>query len=95
MSNMRGFDAAQRAWENMEPSRDEAVECPQCDGKGNTPIPGDPDGEIEECDACKGYGLIDDNGQPYNPNAAAEAEADRADYLHQCAKDRRAMGEDE
>lgn len=96
MSNMRGFDAAQREYDNRTPPDDGPSECAECGGKGVI-YTDDPMGlgcdEREDCTECAGFGFIDDNGQPFNPRAAEEAEYDRADYLHQCAKDRRATGD--
>lgn len=92
MNDMPGFAAAQRAWENMAPPEDGPSECPDCNGDGHAPVPGDPEGDHAKCSVCKGFGLIDDNGQPFNLNAKEEAEYERGDYLRQREKDEALTG---
>jgi hypothetical protein len=79
VSTMRGFDAAQRAYDNMTPPDDGPYKCPECNGSGSVPIPGDPEGEIMKCAACDGFGLISENGEPFDLDAKDRSEADYAD----------------
>lgn len=79
MSNMPGFDAAQAAYDNMSPPEDGPYECPECNGSGSVPIPGDPEGEIMKCSACNGFGQIDESGEPFDPHAKERAECEYAD----------------
>lgn len=90
MSTMRGFDAAQREYDSRTPPDDGPSECPDCHGGYRYTTDMDENEHEIECETCKGFGLIDDNGQPFNPNAAAEAEQERADYEYQRDKDERA-----
>lgn len=93
MSNMRGFDAAQREYDNRTPPDDGPSECPDCKG-GYRYTTDDAENEHEiKCETCEGLGLIDENGQPFNPNAKAEAEYERGDYLRQREKDDRLTGD--
>lgn len=73
MSEMRGYAAAQRAYDNMAPPEDGPSECPECEGVGQYP------GEDEPCITCCGTGLIDEDGNPFDPNAAEEAAGEYAD----------------
>lgn len=82
MSTMRGFDAAQREWENRTPPDDGPYECPDCYGKGERYSRGiHPLGEeiIVPCPCCGGFGQIDENGEPHDPHAKERAECEYAD----------------
>ena len=75
--NLRGYEAAQREYDNRTPPDDGPSECDNCNGFGHAPVPGDPEGDHAECSVCKGFGLIDEHGEPFDPHAA-EYEADAA-----------------
>ncbi len=76
MNDMRGFDAAQRAYDNMTP--DDGVplcECPDCNCFGWRV--GEED--TVKCATCDGHGWLLD-GEPYDKHAAdiaAEQAAER------------------
>lgn len=74
MSNMRGFDAAQREYDNRTPPDDGPSECHECSGRGAY---NDEDGEA--CKTCCGSGYINDDGSPFDPNAAEYAADQYAD----------------
>lgn len=84
MSNMRGFDAAQRAYDAMTPPDDGPYECPECGGSGTHHTLSDVD---VHCLDCNGFGWIDETGEPFDPHAKERAECEYADYLRQRAKD--------
>ena len=63
MTNMRGFAAAQRAYDNMTPPDDGPSQCADCDGSGY-------DQEGEYCATCEGSGYVNDDGSAYDPEAA-------------------------
>ncbi len=79
MTNMRGFDAAQREYDNRTPPDDGPSECDNCNGTGHAPVPGDPEGDHAKCSICKGFGLIDESGEPFDPHAAEYAACEYAD----------------
>jgi hypothetical protein len=89
MSNMRGFDAAQREYDNRTPPDDGPYECPECDGKryrgcGQCGGEGCPQCNGEgciKCAACDGFGMINENGEPFDPHQAEREACDRADSL--------------
>ena len=54
MTNMRGFAAAQRAYDNMTPPDDGPSQCADCDGSGY-------DQEGEYCATCEGSGYVNDD----------------------------------
>jgi hypothetical protein len=89
MSNMHGFDAAQRAWEAMTPPDDGPSECPDCMARGIRPNPTDPDADYERCTTCEGECYLNEDGSPFNPNAKAEAEEARAEYERDRLRDER------
>lgn len=76
---MRGFDAAQRAYDNMLPPEDGPCECPICDGKGLVLMGGDPDGDYVKCNDCAGHGWLLD-GEPFDREKAECDAEDRADH---------------
>jgi DnaJ-class molecular chaperone len=73
MSNMRGYERAQAVYDAMTPPDDGPSECPDCDGSGYiTTSDGQGNHDDEECPTCKGFGLLDDSGQPVNPNETGD-----------------------
>jgi hypothetical protein len=85
--NMRGFDAAQREYDNRTPPDDGPYECPDCNGNGHAPVPGYPDGDNAKCSACSGYGLIDENGEPFDPHQAEREACEYADMQRDYERD--------
>lgn len=79
MSDLPGYAAAQREYDNRTPPDDGPSECDNCNGFGHAPVPGDPEGDHAKCSICNGYGLIDERGDPFNPNQAEEDACDYAD----------------
>jgi DnaJ-class molecular chaperone len=79
MNNSPGFDAAQRAYDNMAPPEDGPTECPTCNGRGEVPGAHEDD-DSTECADCKGFGMIDCNGEPFDPDAADRAADEYADW---------------
>jgi hypothetical protein len=77
MSEMRGYAAAQAAYDAMTPPDDGPYECPECNGRGDMPDPADEDADYVKCVACDGFGMIDENGEPFDPH---KAERDACDY---------------
>lgn len=80
MSDLPGYAAAQAEYDNRTPPDDGPSECPYCDGKGYEPAPDDYEGDTVTCSACKGFGLVDESGNPFDPHAAEVAACDRADF---------------
>lgn len=78
MSDLPGYARAQAQYDAMTPPDDGPSECPECNGSGVSDLViGDRD---DTCQCCDGHGYIDENGEPFNPNAKAEAEEARAEY---------------
>ena len=86
MNDYPGFARAQAMYEAQTPPDDGPSECPDCNGSGYMPADEDHEDELT-CMTCEGYGYLDEDGKPCNPNAAAEAAEERADYERQCKKD--------
>lgn len=88
MSNeMRGYAAAQREWEAMEPPDGGVCECSECNGNGYVQAIGDPEGDCVQCGTCDGFGLLTPNGEPHDPHAAERAEAEAADHKRDSQRD--------
>lgn len=79
--NQVRFNSAQAAYDNMTPPDDGPSECPECDGRGSfVGVGGVPEeGDYTECTACNGFGWIDENGEPYDPDEAQRNADDAAD----------------
>jgi len=80
MNTMRGFDAAQREYDNRTPDEGGCWECSECRGYGV--IYNDVDIE-ETCAECEGHGCLDERACP-SPDREAdhyEAAERRAEYL--------------
>lgn len=83
MSDLRGYAAAQREYDNRTPPDDGPSECDACGGCGKVPMMVDDtldDGYEVSCANCDGHGWLDADGEPFNPNAKTEAEEARAEY---------------
>lgn len=65
MSEMRGYAAAQRAYDNMSPPEDGPCECGECGGCGKVPDADDLDGDLIPCPWCEGTGRVDEDGNPW------------------------------
>jgi hypothetical protein len=78
MTDLPGYARAQAQWEAMEPPEGPS-ECPDCNGYGHAPAPGDPFGDHDTCSVCKGYGLLTASGEPFDPHKAARDACDYAD----------------
>jgi hypothetical protein len=90
-NDLPGYARAQREYDNRTPPDDGPSECPDCDGRGSFIGIGDvpEEGDYTECASCKGSGYLNDDGTPFNPNAAAEAAEERADYERDRLRDER------
>ena len=80
MSNHAAMNRAQQRYDDMAPPEDGPTECEACCGRGKVradhevthqlgtdTIPG-----WDECEACEGYGWIDEYGNPVNPNETGD-----------------------
>jgi hypothetical protein len=76
MSNMRGFDAAQRAYDNATPPADGPSECPDCSA-GMVDTSGF--GDFDACETCNGSGYIEEDGSAHDPHQAQRDADDAAD----------------
>jgi hypothetical protein len=75
--NMRGYERAQAVYDAMTPPDDGPQECPDC-VRGWRCTTDDAENEHEiKCETCNGFGWIDENGEPHDPDAA---ERDACDY---------------
>lgn len=80
--NMRGFERAQREWENRLPPEDGPWECAECHGKGEIVTEDD----SSECTECGGFGFIGADGKPFDPGKAERDKCDYADWKRdECA----------
>lgn len=90
---MSNYDAsmrrAQAAYDNMTPPDDGPSECPECMARGIVPDPSDADADYIRCTTCEGACYLNDDGSPFNPNAAAEAAEARAEYERDCRREER------
>jgi hypothetical protein len=91
MSTMRGFDAAQRAYDNMLPPEPGPHECDTCKGRGKTACPTcegngcDESGdtciacngeETAKCTDCTGTGWLNGDGEPCSDPSDGDREDD-------------------
>ncbi len=72
---------AQIEYDNRTPPEDGPTECETCSGSGSiTTSDGQGNTDDETCPDCKGFRLIDENGEPFDPHKAEHDACDYADY---------------
>lgn len=79
-TELPGYAKAQREWEAMEPPSGGPCDCATCNGKGELPDPTDEDADYVQCEACKGFGMLTADGDPFDPDEAERKECERADW---------------
>jgi len=80
IADILGYLRAQAEWESRLPPEDGPSDCAACNGKGQAPVPGDPEAEYVECDACDGLGQVTADGDPFDPDKKEREEAEYADH---------------
>lgn len=80
MTEMRGYAAAQREYDNRTPPDDGPCECPDCKGGYRyTTDTAENEHEIK-CESCDGFGYITSDGEPFDPHKKERDESDYADW---------------